>query len=244
YVGKDYTLVADQKIQQATVYPSSDQGLAFGAVAATPQGTPAVAIRLTLNLRGKSSAPISSSDGTLLGTSGPISNTTAPVTIVSTDQTTAWKFLWVEMVTSATYPLGTTGTLTNAIAEVSFVIPPGTGTSTGVSVEIRGDALLYTSSIRTWRLGLYSDTTGYPTCGTWHEGRLWLSGVVPHRIDASRSNDPFNFAPTDPSGLVPGNAGISYTFNAPDTNPIFWMVPDQLGIICGTQKGEWLVQAT
>src|SRR5262249_5805314 len=239
YVGKDYTATSDRVIQQAAVYPSNDQGFAFGQ---SGPGLP-LTISITLNLRGKASAPVNSADGTLLGTSGAISNTTAPVTIVSTDQVTAWKFVWIEQITTFTNTVSGLSA-TNVIAEVSFVTPPGTGTATGVSVEIRGDALLYTTSIRTWRLGLYSDTTGYPTCGTWHEGRLWLSGVVPHRIDSSRSNDPFNFAPTNPDGSVPANAGISYTFNAPDGNPIVWMVPDLNGIICGTQKGEWLVQAT
>ena len=31
-----------------------------------------------------------------------------------------------------------------------------------------------TTACKTWRLGLFSNTTGYPTCGTYHEGRLWL----------------------------------------------------------------------
>jgi hypothetical protein len=34
---------------------------------------------------------------------------------------------------------------------------------------------------------------------------------------------------------------ISATFTAPDVNEVFWMEPDQQGILCGTQAGEWLV---
>jgi hypothetical protein len=55
--------------------------------------------RITLNLRGKATLPASASDGTLLGTSGSIANTLSAVTIVSTDQTTAWKYVWVEQIT-------------------------------------------------------------------------------------------------------------------------------------------------
>jgi hypothetical protein len=36
---------------------------------------------------------------------------------------------------------------------------------------------------------------------------------------------------------------MSEVFTAPDTNPIFWMLPDLQGIICGTRAGEWLIQA-
>jgi len=249
YVGKNYTAATDQKITQAIVYPSSDNGLAFGSYAAITHGVLIIPLVTTivLNLRGKASAPADASDGTLLATSTPIANTTAPITLISTDQVTAWKFVWVEQITTSQIGGGagaSSFTLTNAIAELSLINPAGTGSAAGVSLQILGDALLYTTAIRTWRVGLYSDNTGWPTCGTYHEGRLWLSGVVANRIDSSRSNEPFNFAPTNADGSVPGNAGISYTFNAPDVNPIFWMEPDDNGIVCGTQSGEWLVRAT
>ena len=70
---------------------------------------------------------------------------------------------------------------------------------------------------------------------------MWLSGVVDNRIDSSKSNDLFNFAPTNSDGSVSNSNAISYVFNSPDVNPIFWMEPDLQGIICGTQPGEWLL---
>jgi hypothetical protein len=100
---------------------------------------------------------------------------------------------------------------------------------------------LYAQTIRTWRLGVYSDTTGWPTCGTYHEGRLWLSGAVDNRVDSSKSNDLFNFAPTNPDGSVSNSNAITYVFNSPDVNPIFWLEPDLQGILCGSQPGEWLL---
>jgi hypothetical protein len=104
--------------------------------------------------------------------------------------------------------------------------------------------LLYTTAIRVWRLGLFSDTTGYPTCGTYADGRLFLSGVVGNRIDGSVSNDLFNFAPTGPDGTVADNNAVSYVFNAPDVNSVLWMKPNAQGISAGTVAGEWLVRAT
>lgn len=95
-----------------------------------------------------------------------------------------------------------------------------------------------------YRLGLFSDSSSYPACGTYHEGRLWLSGAIGNRIDGSVSNDIFNFSPTAVDGTVADNNAIDYTFNAQDINSIFWMTPQQTGIICGTQAGEWLIQAS
>lgn len=116
--------------------------------------------------------------------------------------------------------------------------------ATVANVLILGPALLYTSTISTWRLGAYSNSTTWPSCGTFHEGRLWLGGAIGNRFDGSQSNDPFNMAPTGPDGTVADNNGITYTFNAEDINQIFWMAPDHLGIMCGTQGGEWLIQAS
>jgi len=236
YIGKNFT-GSPQQIAQAVIYPTSDLGVGEGSFSES-------SLSVTLNLRAKQTAPSGQSDGTILGTVTTL-NTVSPITIISSDLVTAWNYVWIEEVTTAVSSASQpAGVVNNLFAQLSFVGPPGAGTSQGVTVQIVGDPLPYTASIHTWRTGLFSDTTGWPTCGTYHEGRLWLSGVIANRIDSSKSNDIFNFAPTNPDGSVSFNNGISYTFNAPDINPIFWMVPDAQGIVCGTQAGEWLVQAT
>lgn len=99
------------------------------------------------------------------------------------------------------------------------------------------------TAVASWQLGLY--TAGfYPTCGTYHEGRLWLAGAIPNRFDASMSNDIFTFSPTDPNGLVLDNSAIAETLNLPDLNNLFWMTPDAQGIVCGTLSGEVLISAS
>lgn len=95
-----------------------------------------------------------------------------------------------------------------------------------------------------WQLGLYNGVTGWPTCGTYQEGRLWLSGSVSNRIDGGVVNDLFNFSPSLIDGTVTDANAISYTFNSKDLNPIFWMTTADNGIICGTQAGEWVVQSS
>lgn len=116
--------------------------------------------------------------------------------------------------------------------------------ATVATATIRGDALPRTLICRTWRLGLYSDTTGWPTCGVYHENRLWLSGTVGNRIDGSKTGDLLNFAPTAADGTVADDNACQYVFAATDVNKVFWMVSDEKGIVCGTQAGEWVVRSS
>lgn len=122
-----------------------------------------------------------------------------------------------------------------------------TSVDSATSIHLALDAsqpLLYTTAFTTFRLGVYSATTGYPSCGVFHEGRLWLAGAQGNRIDSSVSNDPFNMAPTAPDGTVSDSNAISYVLNAPDVSTIYWMEPDHMGIIAGTISGEWLISAS
>jgi hypothetical protein len=130
----------------------------------------------------------------------------------------------------------------------------GFNNSTSVQFQVQGpgsDELLYTTPIELWQLGVYSDTTGWPTCGCYHEGRVWLGGAVSNRFDSSMSNglsvqngNQVMMSPTAPDGTVADSNGISYTLNASDVNEMLWMQSDQQGILCGTAGGEWLIQAT
>lgn len=252
FVGKNYS-ASPQKIQQATVYPSSDEGFSFGSLNNPTTTISTFSPPVILNLRAKNSAPLSSSDGTLLGTSGQISGNASAITIISSDQATSWNFVWIEINTFSlvgppTVFSSITAALSTIIGQISFFNPTGTGTNSGVKVEILGPPLLYTNTISTWRLGVYTAAT-QPTCGCYDDGRLWLGGAVPNRFDASTSNgivpgsSVIDFAPTDQFGNVADSNAISETINADSTNPLFWMIPDLQGILIGTQAGEFLLQA-
>jgi hypothetical protein len=103
-----------------------------------------------------------------------------------------------------------------------------------------------------WYLGAFCDSLGYPTCGCYHEGRLWLGGYSANRFDASTVTDPtlyagsgfLCFSTTDVDGTVNDSNAISYTLNAVDLNQIQWMMSDQSGIACGTLAREFLISAT
>lgn len=107
-----------------------------------------------------------------------------------------------------------------------------------------GGNLLYTTAIKNWQLGLYSNTTGWPTGGTYHEGRFWLLGVTKNRIDGSMSNVPLRFSPTGLDGTVADDNGIAAVLEATDVNTIFWAIPGHSGLVLGTQAGEWSLQAS
>jgi hypothetical protein len=68
--------------------------------------------------------------------------------------------------------------------------------TTVVTATIFGDSPLHGTATTQWQLGLFSDTTGWPASGSYHEGRLWVAGrakAFTNRVDGSYSNDPFNF---------------------------------------------------
>lgn len=118
YIGADF-LEATRTVSRVDIYPSTDAG--FTNVAS-----------ITINLRGSTSAPGSASDGTLLGTTGSIADTTSMVSISSTDTTSLWRYLWLELI-----PVSPSGIVVSEIlfydAEDKYSWP---GASAGISAGL------------------------------------------------------------------------------------------------------------
>lgn len=95
-----------------------------------------------------------------------------------------------------------------------------------------------------WRLGVWSETTGYPSCVTFHEDRLFFGGndEAPQRLDGSRSGDYENFAPSDTSGTITDSHAVGFSLNSDDVNAIRWLTSDEKGLLVGTVGGEWAVK--
>ena len=120
-----------------------------------------------------------------------------------------------------------------------------TAYSSGTSVTATvGSNFGATSASADWRLGLWSATTGYPSCVTFFEDRLFFAGnaLRPQRIDGSVVGDYENFAPTATDGLVADDNAIAVSLNANDVNVIRWMIDDEKGLLIGTVSGEWIVR--
>lgn len=102
-----------------------------------------------------------------------------------------------------------------------------------------------TTAQTTWQLGFYSDTDGWPTLGTYHEGRLWLANsITPNRFDGSVPDDYFNFCPTASDGTVSDGNAISATLNANEVDAVFWMNSTDDGLIIGAQGSEFRIRAS
>lgn len=143
--------------------------------------------------------------------------------------------LWAVDTSAAAWTSGAITAVTNSTT-VNFTV-----------FGVEGAPILYIAPIAVWRFGLYSDTTAWPTCGTFHQGRLWLGGAQPNRIDGSSLRPElydYDFGPTSFDGTVSDANGMALVLQANNSNVVFWMSSGHQGINIGTQGGEWLIQAS
>lgn len=117
--------------------------------------------------------------------------------------------------------------------------------STTVVDVVVYDTLTDTTSKQNWRLGAWSDTTGWPRTGAFLENRLWAGGPAdtPQRVDGSKSGLYTTFSPSDLDGTVADDAAIDYPLNADDLHAVRWLSPTSRGLAIGTSRGEWLLSA-
>lgn len=96
-----------------------------------------------------------------------------------------------------------------------------------------------------WRMGAWSDTTGYPSCGVFHEQRLWFgrTDTEPQTIWGSVAGDFENFSPTELDSAVLEDNAIGFTIASTKANPIKWMISGP-AITVGTTGGEWQVKSS
>jgi hypothetical protein len=119
-------------------------------------------------------------------------------------------------------------------------------TSTTVVTVTVLSTLTNTNAKTNWRMGVWSATTGYPSCATFYEDRLFFAGatVYPQRFDGSNSSQYTNFSPSATDGTVSASNAVSGVLNSVDVNAIQWMAPHDKGLLIGTTRSEWRVRAT
>ncbi|MEK9753959.1 MAG: hypothetical protein VW338_12240 [Rhodospirillaceae bacterium] len=119
----------------------------------------------------------------------------------------------------------------------------GRASTTVVTVAIQS-TFTNTNGKSTWRLGVWSDTTGYPKNSTFYDDRLWFAGAAlyPQRLDGSKTGLYSDFQPSAMDGTVAADNAVSFTLNADDVNAIEWMAPNEKGLLVGTSRGEWQVK--
>ena len=139
---------------------------------------------------------------------------------------------------------GTSWLLSSLTVSWTWLVITAVTDTSDVVATISGPALSQARATAHWRLGVFCDTVGWPTCGVFHESRLWLGGAVLNRIDGSQSNGPFNFADTEVDSSVIDSDAIAAVFTARENNSVFWMLSTDDGLTVGTLAGEWRVQAS
>lgn len=116
---------------------------------------------------------------------------------------------------------------------------------TSVSVQLLGEPLLDTNAIREWRLGYWSDTTGWPGAGDFFEDRLWLGGSTwyPDLIAGSNTGDYEGFRQTDTFGEVLDDSAIVVRLNSRKLSRVRWLSSDTRGMLIGTGSEEYTLAA-
>lgn len=119
------------------------------------------------------------------------------------------------------------------------------GSATSVTADVKGTLGAATSATADWRLGAWSETTGWPSCGSFSEERLWAGGTRAQAQTkwASRSGDYENYSPSDPDGEVLADHAIYRTISDDRVNAIRWLSAGDV-LSCGTSGGEYTVKAS
>jgi hypothetical protein len=114
--------------------------------------------------------------------------------------------------------------------------------TTSVTADFIGPNASATTAVTGWRLGAFSETTGYPSVVTFFEQRLvWAATTSrPQSMFFSVSADYYNHAPTDNDGNVLDDSGFVYTIATDQVNTIRWMRAGKV-LSVGTAGGEFIV---
>ncbi|RTL04990.1 hypothetical protein EKK58_09290 [Candidatus Dependentiae bacterium] len=115
--------------------------------------------------------------------------------------------------------------------------------STTVTATLLGEPFPNLRGTDKWRLGLWSETTGYPATGVFFQDRLWLGGPSDW-IAATVVGAYENMAPTDDDGAVQDTSGICVRLNARKLSKIRWMVGVKRGLAVGTGSQEFIAVAS
>jgi len=109
------------------------------------------------------------------------------------------------------------------------------------SATFGGTSLATTS----WRLGLWSDTTGYPAAVTFYQDRLAWGGCTanPESVQLSETGNYLSHRPTeyDTEGTVIDSHAMNLTLASNDVQYVRWISGDTGGLLVGTSSGEWTI---
>ena len=116
-------------------------------------------------------------------------------------------------------------TVVNVTVETDFPFDQTTGTSE-------------------WRLGAWSDTTGWPTTGGFFEERFFAANTAtqPNTVFSSVSGDFETFSPTNTNSEVLDDSALNFTLASDQVNAIRWLYGSK-NLELGTSDGPFLMSS-
>lgn len=117
--------------------------------------------------------------------------------------------------------------------------------ATEVVTELIGEPLPTTAAIVDWRLGYWSDTTGYPNTMTFYQDRTWWGGsdIAPDLIVASVTGDYENMASSTPEGEVLDTSSMVFRLNSRRLSRVKWLAESNKGLLAGTGSAEYVISS-
>lgn len=117
--------------------------------------------------------------------------------------------------------------------------------TTSITATLLGEPFADLQPSSKWRLGAWSDTTGYANNSIFYDDRLWFGGstAFPDFFAASVTGAYENMAPTTETGEVLDTSGIGARLNARRLSLIKWMAGGKDGLLMGTGSQEYIIRA-
>lgn len=119
--------------------------------------------------------------------------------------------------------------------------------STNISAQLQSEPFLASAggitSTSEWSPGYFSDTTGWPSLGTFFDDRLWTSGVAsfPGLCVGSRVGNYDDFLQKTSLDEVLDDGAIAVTVKSRKVSDVRWLESDERGLLLGTGTGEFVI---
>lgn len=126
------------------------------------------------------------------------------------------------------------------------------GSTTSITVRIKGSHSSGSAAEKKWRLGVYY-TGNYPGSVSFHESRLWWGGTPnePLREDGSYVSDFEDYKPTEILGNAGGYTSVvtdacacAFSLASNYVNHIHWLMGDDKGLLSGNRGCEFITRAS
>lgn len=116
--------------------------------------------------------------------------------------------------------------------------------STTVQAQLQSTPFLTAGAVTRWRLGIWSDTTGWPSAGDFFGERLYLgpSNEQPNVLCGSVVGLYENFTHVEDDGTVLDDGGIVHYIRSPQLSRIKWITANERGLLIGTGSQEFTIE--